>query len=115
MILIKKINATNANESDIKRIGKKTGETDGKLNIEKMNFYPNPSTGKFNLSFSLPEKGDTEITILNTDGKVIYKENLPGFSNTYDKEIDISKNAKGIYFVRVEQGKHAQVKKIVLE
>ena len=63
-IIIKKIDVTNANENDIKRIEKTAGETDGKLNIEKMNFYPNPSTGKFNLSFSLPEKGDTEITIL---------------------------------------------------
>ncbi len=115
MIVVKRIDVTDANESDMKRMGKNAGESDGKLAIEKMNFYPNPSNGKFNLSFTLPEKGDTEITILNIDGKVVYKESLPNFSNTYDKEIDISKNAKGVYFVKVEQGKHAQVKKIVLE
>ena len=80
-----------------------------------MNFYPNPSNGKFNLSFNLPEKQDTEITILNVEGKVVYKEKLNQFSGNYDKEIDISKNAKGVYFVKVDQGKHAQVKKIILE
>lgn len=114
-IVINRIDVTNADENDIKRIGKNAGEADGKLKIDNMNFYPNPNSGKFNLTFTLPEKGDTEITILNIDGKIVYKESLPNFSNTYDKEIDISKNAKGVYFVKVEQGKHAQVKKIVLE
>jgi hypothetical protein len=115
MVVVKHIDVADADENDMKRMGKNAGEADGKLAVEKMNFYPNPSTGKFNLSFTLPEKGDTQITILNIDGKVIYKESLPNFSNTYDKEIDISKNAKGVYFVKVEQGKHAQVKKIILE
>lgn len=115
MVVVKHIDVTDANESDLKRMGKSAGESDGKLAIEKMNFYPNPSSGKFNLSFTLPEKGDAQITILNSDGKIVYKESLPNFSNTYDKEIDISKNAKGVYFVKVEQGKHAQVKKIILE
>lgn len=114
-IVIKRIDITNANENDMKRIGKNVGSNDGKLTIEKMNFYPNPNTGKFNLSFTLPEKGDAEINILNIDGKNVYTEKLNNFSGNYDKEIDISKNAKGVYFVKLEQGKHAQVKKIILE
>ncbi len=73
-IVIKRIDITNADEADMKRIGKNAGSADGKLNIEKMNFYPNPNTGKFNLSFNLPEKGDAEINILNVDGKIVYKE-----------------------------------------
>lgn len=114
-IVVKRIDITNADEADMKRIGKTAGTTDGKLNIEKMNFYPNPNTGRFNLSFNLPEKGDAEINIMNMDGKNVYKEKLTSFSGNYDKEIDISKNAKGVYFVKVEQGKHSQVKKIILE
>ncbi|MBL7936803.1 MAG: T9SS type A sorting domain-containing protein [Bacteroidia bacterium] len=114
-IVIKKIDITDASDDDMKRIGKSAGVSDGQLKIEKMNFYPNPSNGKFNLSFNLPEKQDTEITILNVEGKVVYKEKLNQFSGNYDKEIDISKNAKGVYFVKVDQGKHAQVKKIILE
>lgn len=114
-VIIKRIDITNADENEMKRINKSAGESDGKLKVEKMNFYPNPSSGKFNLAFDLQEKGDADITILNTEGKIVYKEKLANFTGSYDKEIDISKNAKGIYFVKVEQGKHAQVKKIVLE
>lgn len=114
-VIIKRIDITGANADEMKRINKNAGESDGKLKIENMNFYPNPSSGKFNLSFNLPEKGDADIMILNTDGKIVYKEKLASFTGSYDKEIDISKHAKGIYFVKVEQGKHAQVKKIILE
>lgn len=115
IFVVRKINITDADNADMQRLKDQTGSADGKLAIEKMNFYPNPNSGKFNLTFTLPEKGNTEIAILNTDGKVVYKESLSAFSGVYDKEIDISKNAKGVYFVKVEQGKHAQVKKIVLE
>lgn len=115
IFIVKKIQITDADEADMQRLKKQAGKTDGKLTIEKMNFYPNPSSGKFNLSFSLPEKGDADITIMNQEGKVVYSEKLPAFSGNYDKEIDISKQAKGIYFVKVEQGRNSQVKKIVLE
>ncbi len=114
-VIMVKVDITNADDADVKRISKQTGETDGKLKIEKMNFYPNPSNGKFNLSFNLPDKGDAEVNILNMEGKSVFTEKLIGFTGNYEREIDISKNAKGIYFVRVEQGKHAQVKKIVLD
>lgn len=112
--VIKKMDACDANENELKQLGQ-TGVTDRKLEVADMNLYPNPNTGKFNLAFNLPKKGDTEISVLNSEGKAVYKESLPAFSGNYDKEIDISKNAKGIYFVKVEQGKHSQVKKIVME
>lgn len=113
--IVKRVDIKDADEKELKRLGQSSSQKEQKLNLTNMNFYPNPNTGKFNLSFSLPEKGDTEVTILNTEGKVVYKENLPAFSGKYDQEIDISKQAKGIYFVKVEQGKNSQVKKIVLE
>ena len=114
-IVMVKCDLQSCNAEDMKRISKQAGTTYGQLKVEKMNFFPNPSNGKFNLSFDLPEKGDTEIMIMNMEGKSVYSEKLAGFTGNYNKEIDISKNAKGVYFVRVEQGKHAQVKKIVLE
>ncbi len=113
--VIRRVDIKDADEKELKGLGQNSSQKDRKLNLTHLNFYPNPNTGKFNLSFQLPEKGDADITILNTEGKVIYTEKLPAFSGNYDKEIDISKQPKGIYFVKVEQGKHSQVKKIVLE
>ncbi len=115
IVIIKRAKITEADEAELKKINQDASKTDGKLAMDNMNFYPNPSNGKFNLSFSLADKGDAEITVLNSEGKKVYSEKLPNFTGAYDKEIDISKNPKGLYFVRIEQGKHAQVKKVVLD
>lgn len=114
IVVIRKIRATDATENDLKRIGEKT-KADGKIGIKDMTFYPNPNNGKFNLKFTMPEKGNTDITIMNLDGKVIYKERLENFAGSYDKEMDISKESKGVYLVKVTQGSLTEVKKIVLE
>jgi hypothetical protein len=44
------------------------------------------------------------VKILNADGKIIYAETLKDFTGKYNKEIDISKNPRGIYSVRIAQG-----------
>jgi len=77
--------------------------------------YPNPNDGKFNLNFNLKNKADAEVTVYDTQGKQVYSEKLPNFSGDYNKAIDISSNTKGVYFVKIQQGKHSQVKKIILD
>lgn len=114
-IINKRINITDASDDDMKLIGKPAGLSDNKLAIDRINFYPNPNTGKFNLDFNLKSKGNTEVNIINLEGKSIYKDELPDFSGNYNKEIDISANPKGIYFVKIKQGDHTQLKKLVLE
>ncbi len=115
MVVIK-VDMTDPNEAEMKKIARENGETDRQLKVDELKFFPNPSNGKqVNLSFELAEKGDATVSVLNMEGKAVYTEKLNNFTGAYNKTIDISDNAKGIYFVRVEQGKHAQVKKIVLE
>lgn len=111
----KKISISDASESDMKNMKDQSGLSDNKLEINKMEFYPNPTNGKFNLRFNLKEKGYTEITIMNTEGKDIYTEKLNAFSGNYNKEIDISENKKGVYFLKISQNKRSQLKKLILE
>jgi hypothetical protein len=113
--IIKKINMTDASAEDMRLLGKPASGTDGKLSVEKMEFYPNPNNGRFNLSFTLPDKGDTEVKVMDLKGQQVFSEKLGNFSGSYSKEIDISKNPKGAYFIRVEQGQHALVKKVVVD
>lgn len=115
VIIISTAKVSELTEADSKLLGSKNGISDNKLNLDKIDFYPNPNNGKFNLSFDLKEKGNTTVSIMTADGKKIYNESLVDFSGHYTKEIDISENPKGIYFVKIEQGKHAQLKKLILE
>lgn len=109
-----KMDITEADLEELKKLGK-NGTTDQQLKVEKINFYPNPNDGKFNLSFELKERGNTDINIMNIEGKNVYHEFLENFSGTYKNDIDISKNNKGIYFIKVQQGSHSMVKKIIVE
>jgi hypothetical protein len=85
------------------------------LNPIDLKFYPNPNDGKFNLSFSLENKGKTEINIIDMQGKQIYNEVLRNFSGQFSKDIDISDAGKGVYFIQIIQGKQATAKKIVIQ
>jgi hypothetical protein len=115
VIFIKAVKITDPSEAETKKASSNAGPTNGKLSVTDIKFYPNPSNGKFNLSFTTPGKGDAEITIVNADGKKVFSESLPDFKGRYDKEVDLSENPKGIYFVRIQQGKHSQMKKLVIE
>lgn len=80
-----------------------------------LKFFPNPTDGRFHLSFSLPEKTPVTVRIVDVQGKVIYTEDVKGFSGTYNKDIDISSSGKGVYFMQVVQGDKAMTKKVVIE
>lgn len=112
-IIMLKMDITDASSDDMKRIG--AGNVDNKVELDNMKLYPNPNDGKFNLNFNLKNKGDAEVTVYDMQGKQVYNEKLSNFSGEYNKPIDISSNAKGIYFVKIQQGQHTQVKKISLD
>lgn len=114
-IVMVNLDITDATEDDVKRLKNQLGSTDNKLEMDNMKLYPNPNDGKFNLNFNLKNKADAEVTVYDMQGKQVYNEKLPNFTGEYNKPIDISSNAKGIYFVKIQQGKHTQVKKISLD
>ena len=114
-IVMIKMNIIEPSSEDMKRLSTQIGKADNKLEMEEMKMFPNPHDGKFNLSFNLKNKGDAKVSIFTIEGKEIYSEKLPSFSGNYNKDIDISNNQKGVYFVKIEQGSHSQVKKVVLE
>jgi len=81
-------------------------------NISKitLSIYPNPSTGNFILRQNGTNK--IEIEIYNIVGELIYKTQLGNQQTT----IDLSKEAKGIYFVKAtDTYKNITYKKIILQ
>ena len=114
-VVMLKMDISNASDEDVKRLKNQFGSVDNKVEMENMKLYPNPNDGKFNLNFNLKNRGDAAVTVYNVEGKEVYFEKLPNFQGEYNKPIDISSNAKGIYFVKIQQGNHTQVKKISLD
>ncbi|MCB0806751.1 MAG: T9SS type A sorting domain-containing protein [Bacteroidales bacterium] len=104
--------------SDIKNLEKSGINLEGKsgsLEIDNLSFSPNPNPGRFTLEFATPETGKTDIRIFDTNGKQVYSETLSNFSGIYSKEIDISSEKSGVYFLQIQQGDKASSRKIMLE
>jgi len=102
-----------ATQEELKSAGIK--EKKGDLEVENLQFSPNPSNGKFNLSFSVKEKKKVTINIYNIKGNLVYSETLKDFEGKYDKEIDISDEESGTYFIQIIQGIYDIIKKIIIQ
>jgi len=85
------------------------------LQIRQLNVFPNPTTGIFDIQFELPDLGRASVRIFDGSGKVIYENNLGNFSGTFSDRIDIANNAKGFYFLAVNQGDQVITRKIILQ
>lgn len=70
--------------------------------------YPNPTTGKFSVTFS-NALDKTTIHILDEGGKIISRVKAKG----YKVDFDLSGRAAGIYYVRIEENGNIITKKVV--
>ena len=83
------------------------------LELEGLSFFPNPNDGEFTLSFSVEEKGQLIIKVLDIQGKVVHQEIYDNFTGKYNKKINIKENSKGTYFLVIQHGKELAAHKII--
>ena len=58
---------------------------------------------------------DLKVRILNLVGEELINEDLQQFIGEYTKQIDLSNNAKGIYFLEIETDNGVINKKLLLQ
>jgi PKD repeat protein len=85
------------------------------LNVKNLVIYPNPSRNILNVSFTSDTKQDLRVRILNVIGEELISDNLVKFIGEYTKQINLSDNAKGIYFLEIETNNEIINKKIILQ
>lgn len=81
------------------------------VNAVKFNVFPNPSTGK--LVVDLVKFETAEVTITDLVGRVVYNTQTTGSNGRV--YADLTKEAKGIYLVRVHTASGIATKKISIE
>jgi hypothetical protein len=88
---------------------------DGKqLDLQEVDYYPNPSEGQFTLRFT-GKKVPTEVKIIDMMGQEVYRENINDFGGSYNKQIDLSEKDAGVYILQVVQNDKSWSKKVVVE
>lgn len=81
-----------------------------------MTLYPNPHTGNFTLDLSLEEPAPLLLYVFNEAGGTVYYEHLTDFSGgKLSREVDLSVQAKGIYFLQITQKGRSISRKISME
>lgn len=67
--------------------------------VSNFQLYPNPSEGIVNISFSVNSASDVVVRIFDPNGKLVFTEDVRSFNGTFNKAIDLSSYAKGLYHV----------------
>ncbi|XOV66128.1 MAG: T9SS type A sorting domain-containing protein [Fluviicola sp.] len=91
-----------------------TSEREMSLN-DPISVYPNPNDGTFIIAFAQKNKAKTTIRVVDTQGKVVFKEKLGDFAGAYKKELNLKKHGVGTYIVTVQQGGETSSRKIIVE
>jgi PKD repeat protein len=80
--------------------------------LSKLNVFPNPSNGLFNVQFNSTD-ASTKLTVLNLLGEVILKKELVQTANgNYDTQIDLSNYPNGIYLINISTENQNIVRRI---
>jgi hypothetical protein len=77
--------------------------------LSGVNIYPNPTNNMINVNLDNITTA-VNFTLMSIDGKVIYQANNVNDTKT---AIDISNNAKGVYFLKVEANNQQQIFKVI--
>lgn len=85
------------------------------LPAEELSFFPNPNNGKFMVKFQLPQKEKVTVTISDLYGREVFKDEVDNFGGLYERQIDLSQNAKGTYFLQIMQDGKQLGKKIIIQ
>lgn len=87
-------------ENTIEELRATSGVTsiDTDTKTQGFQIFPNPTNDKINISLNEISNKNISIEIIDISGKLIYSETYNNFSETV---IDLTGNAKGIYFLRI--------------
>ena len=87
----------------------------GESLIANLTIFPNPSRDKFNITFTSETIQNLKVRILNVIGEELINESLEQFIGEYTKQIILTNNAKGIYFLEIETNDGIINKKLILQ
>jgi hypothetical protein len=83
--------------------------------IANLVIFPNPSRELFSISFISEDVQNLRVRILNVIGEELINENLEQFIGEYTKQLNLTNNAKGIYFLEIETNDGLINKKLILQ
>lgn len=79
--------------------------------------YPNPNNGEFTISFdsNLNNNSDVKVDIYDISGRLVYENSFIHDSVRFNKTINLSGVASGVYIANISKGNNITSQKIIIE
>jgi hypothetical protein len=107
--------ATNSCGSDTTTQNLTVTDVQGSLPFATLSLSPNPARGHFTFTVSGMTMGDLKVDLMDLQGKICehwqYAETAAGIQ----EQVDATKLAKGVYFLRFNSNDWVELRKVVLE
>jgi hypothetical protein len=83
------------------------------LTSEHLSVYPNPTRGVLRIELNLDQTEDIQLNLFNLNGQLVHTFDA-GKTNQYSKEINLSAQQSGIYFLQIITPSATGAKRIIL-
>jgi hypothetical protein len=81
---------------------------------KKIDVFPNPAQTSVSLSVSQAESLPLTIELIDLTGRTVYRE-ITGAVMEYREDIDVGSLARGVYYLKVNNGRELSVRKVILD
>ncbi|MCB0695819.1 MAG: T9SS type A sorting domain-containing protein [Chitinophagaceae bacterium] len=84
--------------------------------LNGFNIHPNPTTGRFNIRFSSnAEIDEVKVRITNVTGQLVQQHTYGYEGGVFSKELDITNQAAGVYFVELDADGSKLMQKLIVQ
>jgi len=91
-----------------------TGISEDDQNLS-LGIRPNPNNGVFSYDIFAASNSNIVVEVLNLQGQLVFTQRLNNMAGSYTGSINIGNNPKGIYYLRINNGRDVRIEKILVQ
>ena len=76
--------------------------------------FPNPANNVLTIRINNTALKQLIVEIMNIKGQIVYSDKAGNLSGAYNKQVDVSSLAKGVYYLQVKEEDFFSVSKIII-
>ena len=112
-LVVEVLDANGCSNSDTININVLLGTSDIQNNIN-VRYFPNPTSGIVNVEFEGMNGENVDVQVMNVQGQVIMLDQFNQAVNGKAYQLDLTNEAKGVYFIKLNSDNKSSIHKVTL-